>query len=184
MNTNKIKKYDIINMIRGVCNMNYITNAKDYSLYIASRYFNKYNKEISSIKLQKSLYFTFAYWSGFVGKSRLKESEQIINESPYLFEDEFQAWVYGPVIPSIYKEYKDGNIKNVDNNDLFKNNDFLEETINTLLDDIFEISDFKLVALSHDDESWIKNFNKDEERHNKVIKRDDIFLEYTEKAFN
>lgn len=47
-----------------------IVNAKELAFYISDLYISKYSKEISPIKLQKSLYFTFAYWGGFEEKVR------------------------------------------------------------------------------------------------------------------
>ena len=76
---------------------NFILNAKDLASYICYRYFKIYTKgkkEISPIKLQKSLYFLFAYWGGFVRKNNnnIDYVEEKINQSEYLFEDEFHAW--------------------------------------------------------------------------------------------
>ena len=61
--------------------------------------------------------------------------------------------------------------------------DTLKETIDSILKDTFEISDFKLVALSHEDKVWQMNYNEDDENHNIIIKREDILDEYTEKSF-
>ncbi len=37
---------------------------------------------------------------------------------------------------------------------IFSENSFLQETIDSILHDVFETSDFKLVSLSHMDKSW------------------------------
>ena len=166
-------------------NMEYITNAETSASYIVKLYNDTYHKNISPIKLQKSLYFTFAYWAGFVGKSQ-KEGyvEEQISLSPYLFEEEFQAWTYGPVLPSIYNKYKDSKLEIIDKvPEELCSNDTLKEAIDSILNDTFEISDFKLVALSHEDKSWQKYYDEEDLNHNKVIKREDIFNEYTEKSF-
>ena len=170
---------------RGDTNMKYITNANTLSSYIIYQYSRKYNKNISPIKLQKALYFTFAYWAGFIGKSKNdKYVEEQIDLSPYLFEEEFEAWTYGPVIPKIYNDYKNNKIEIINEvPDDISSIDILKETIDSILEDTFEISDFKLVALSHEDKVWQNNYNEDEENHNRIIKREDIYNEYTEKAF-
>ncbi len=171
---------------KGGINMEYITNAETLASYIIKLYEDKYHKEISPIKLQKALYFTFAYWSGLVGKSQKEQLyvEEQINLSPYLFAEEFQAWTYGPVIPDIYNKYKDGKlIKSEEVPEEICIKDILKETIDTILYDTFEISDFKLVALSHEDKAWQLNYDEDEESHNRVINREDIMHEYTEKSF-
>jgi len=47
---------------------------------------------ITNLKLQKILYFAQAYYLVMVGRN--------------LFNDEIQAWEYGPVVPVVYKIYK------------------------------------------------------------------------------
>lgn len=47
---------------------------------------------ISNLKLQKLLYFA----QGF---------SMAINDHP-LFEDDFEAWTHGPVVPNVYHKYK------------------------------------------------------------------------------
>ena len=61
-----------------------LVNAKELACYITDYYMIKFSKEISPIKLQKSLYFCFAYWGGFVRKSKLNEAEITINKSDWL----------------------------------------------------------------------------------------------------
>ncbi len=159
---------------------NGILYPRDFACYIKTRYFEKYQKNISPIKLQKSLYFCFAYWAGFVFKS--KNSEEVIDLSPYLFKETFKAWSYGPVIPSIFHEEKEGTlVEKVSEDELFKENELVKETVNSLLDDIFEISDFKLVNLSHADKCWQNNFDADAKKHDKEIKLDEIIREYSYK---
>lgn len=46
---------------------------------------------ISNLQLQKILYFC--------------QIEYLRKTSAFLFEDDFQAWRYGPVIPSVYSKY-------------------------------------------------------------------------------
>ncbi len=37
-----------------------------------------------------------------------------LNDKP-LFEDDIQAWAYGPVVPNVYHEYKKYNFNYIDN---------------------------------------------------------------------
>ena len=63
----------------------------------------------------KALYFCFAYWGSFVrnGKKAVELSEiDVSNYEEYLFDDDIEAWVYGPVVPSVYKACKDGTLEN------------------------------------------------------------------------
>lgn len=58
---------------------------------ILQQAFNE-NIPISPMKLQKLLYFTY--------RDYLKKTDQL------LFSERFAAWPYGPVLPSIYDEFK------------------------------------------------------------------------------
>ena len=57
---------------------------------IAKYFINELHPE--PLKLQKLLYFAQGFSYAFYDKE--------------LFNDDFEAWVHGPVIPSIYHEYK------------------------------------------------------------------------------
>ena len=119
-----------------------IFKAKDFACYIKDRYY-KYTdgtKEISPIKLQKALYFCFAYWGGFVNKGKI--DNQLPKETRNtLFDDKFEAWAYGPVVPSVYfnekylffrtKEQDQEAVKRVEI--ILNNDDLLKDTIASLL---------------------------------------------------
>lgn len=152
-----------------------IVSAKELACYIIDYYREKFGKEISPIKLQKSLYFCFAYWGGFVRKSKLADTEITINKSDWLFDEEIEAWVYGPVVPDVYH---DTNLMSNKNENLFNGLDDIKEFINGVLDDILNVSDFKLVEVSHSDNCWKNNFDPSSERHNAVIDKEDIISEY------
>lgn len=47
---------------------------------------------ISNLKLQKLVYYAQAWHLGIVGRE--------------IFPDDFEAWVHGPVLPSLYQNYK------------------------------------------------------------------------------
>lgn len=48
--------------------------------------------EITHLKLQKLIYYAQAWW--------------IANKGEALFDEDMQAWTHGPVVPSIWQEYK------------------------------------------------------------------------------
>ena len=152
-----------------------ILNAKELAYYISDYYNSKFSKDISPIKLQKSLYFCFAYWGGFVRKSKLKDTEVTIDKSEWLFAENIEAWVYGPVVPDVYHE---DNLMSNRNEKLFCDDEDVKEFVNGVLDDILNVSDFKLVEVSHSDNCWKKNFDPNSERHNVVIDKEDIITEY------
>ena len=167
------------------------TSAIELAAYIRKSYIDNQkdikNREISPIKLQKSLYFLFAYWGVYVRSNRNnKDSVEVdySNYQDYLFNDDIQAWTYGPVIPEVYKAQKDNDtkLKNVKSNYLEDKN-VLKEFIDGLLPQLFEIDDFGLVRISHEDDCWKKNYNPQDIKHNRVIDKEDIINEYITKAF-
>ncbi len=159
-----------------------ILKAKELAQYISEFYKEKTGKEISPVRLQKTLYFCFAYWGGFIYKGKSYQgSEQEIdvsNYSEYLFDEKIEAWVYGPVVKDVYHEE---NLEKYHNDDLFKNKEFVKQFVDNVIEDTIELNDFRLVDITHCDECWQKNFNYDELYHNNVISPEDIIKEYAKK---
>lgn len=159
---------------------NGIFDAKDLARYITAKYweYTEHDREITPIKLQKSLYFVFAIWGGLVEKSKNDFAEFKIEESKYLFFNDIEAWVYGPVVPDVYRakiELED--LEEAEKIFLDKNS-IIKETIDDILNDIFEIGDFKLVSISHSDLCWKNNFNVNDISHDRVMNKDAIIKEY------
>lgn len=156
-------------------------NAKELAAYIQKKYYEEKHQEISPIKLQKTLYFLFAYWGGMVRKARLYPNaveESFKNYCEYLFDDDFEAWVYGPVVPVVYHE---DNIAKFYNEKMFDGKEKIKEFIDDLLKELFDTGDFTLVDVSHSDNSWKNNFNYDDEFHNNKIDKEEIIAEYARK---
>jgi len=177
--------YDLFR-VEKVDDMKGIFDARSLACYIIKKYsdFTHGNKKISNIKLQKSLYFLLAYWGGFVRKGKMIDSEEKIEASEILFDNEIQAWVYGPVVPDVFFAQKDGRLDSFELSEeelseIFNSNPMLEETINSLLIDIFSVADFKLVSTSHEDKSWSSHFDMDSMFHNETIPQEEIIQEYT-----
>lgn len=112
-------------------------------------------KKLSPLKLQKSLYFLFAFYAG---NYQISE-EQGVAESDYdypkyLFKADFEAWTYGPVIRHVYDKNKKDEYMAKEFN--FEGNENSE--ISKFIDDVSEMimakSDFALVDRSHDDKAW------------------------------
>lgn len=163
------------------------SEAIQLALYIRKRYLeykrNTSKRIISPIKLQKSLYFLFAYWGHFIKSNKEnKDSVEVdySNYSEFLFNDRIEAWTYGPVVPNVFIAEKNGWL------DSFEADKYLEsetdrvkkEFIDNLLNQIFEIDDFGLVRLSHEDECWKRNYVESDERHNREIPKEEIIDEY------
>lgn len=122
-------------------NRNIIENS-----YYMIKLFIDENKDITNLKLQKLMYFVEAYYM-------VKNSSE-----PYLYESEWSAWNYGPVIPELYQEYKKfGSLpititeeqKEKAENLPDKNKEYIESIYKILGD----LSAFDLVTLTHLDGS-------------------------------
>lgn len=161
-----------------------ITDARTLACYIKKYYSkniekNNIKKEISPLKLQKSLYFCFAYWGGFVrkGKDQKNELNQRFNE--LLFNNEIEAWVYGPVVPEVYHEKK-LEIYDKGEENIF-GDVFVKDYIDGILDNVLSCNDFQLVEISHEDRCWKKYFKKSAIFHNGTIPFEEIIKEYAAK---
>ena len=179
--------YSIVRIVRvilggvGIMTKNKgIFDAKQLAGYIAHKYKKEKGVEISPIKLQKSLYFLFAYWGGIIRKSKENPDyveEDLSSQNEILFDNDIEAWVYGPVVPDVYKA-KDIEKYYSEGEDIFSGNKFLHETIDSILSDVFSIADFKLVSISHEDLCWQKKFDPKDLFHNNKINKEDIITEY------
>lgn len=154
-----------------------IFDARELANYIIDYYEINFKEEISPLKLQKTLYFCFAYWGGFMRKSNgYNENKEIqLDYDEWLFPNVIEAWVYGPVVPDVYHER---NLKDYKKDNLFDGKKYLKEYIDNVLNDVLPSNDFKLVEISHEDECWKKHFKKKNMFHNIEIPKEDIIKEY------
>ncbi len=95
---------------------------------------------MTNLKLQKLVYFAQAL--------------SLVKNKKALFEDEFEAWDLGPVIPSLYQKHKNGKepITEVDKN--FRLDEFSQEDLDVLLNTMAiygSYSAHKLVEMTHVD---------------------------------
>lgn len=162
---------------------NGLIDARKLACYISKKYddYSNHTEKISNIKLQKTLYFLFAMWGGFIEKSKRSESELKTALSSILFDNEIQAWVYGPVVPDVFFANKEGHIDGslFDETDFFtEDKKLLKETIDSIMNDIFAVSDFKLVSISHEDKCWQDHFDPLDIEHKEVIPKEEILNEY------
>lgn len=163
-------------------------DAIEWAKYINKKYIdyegNVDNKIISPIKLQKSLYFLFAYWGQYIRNNKENKDSVEVDYSSLneiLFNDRIEAWTYGPVVPNVFIAEKNEQIDfNIDENFL-KGQDVKKEFVDNLLNEIFEIDDFSLVRLAHEDECWKRYYIESDEKHNREIPKEEIINEYASK---
>ncbi len=165
-------------------NMGAIMDARSLACYI-KKYFSEHSTidaKCSDIMIQKCLYFLFAYWGGYISKGEKENNFEIKKEKKFLFYNKIEAWEYGPVVRDVYFSNKRCLLDEfaISDDELFQDNYLLKSTIDGLLEDLIKISPFKLVTLSHQDESWIKNYKLKLEKSipNQEIDKTDIINEY------
>lgn len=129
-------------------------------------YSNEKNYGITNLKLQKILYFVQAYFLTYTS-----------NHKP-CFEEEIQAWAFGPVVPVAYNEYRQygsSNIPTVKTYFLIDNNDFWnskivdyedkilkedKKPIDNLVDKFSRYSATALVTITHNQTPWKKAYER------------------------
>ena len=107
---------------------------------IAKWFINELHPE--PLKLQKLLYLSQGFSYAF--------------HDHELFEDEIEAWVHGPVVPSVYREYSIFKYNPININ--YEIPELDEETLDTLnyVKDNFSKYDSKfLEEMTHNQEPWI-----------------------------
>lgn len=161
------------------------TEAIKLAAYIKDKYLeypkNIKQRVISPIKLQKSLYFLFAYWGKFIRENVENPDSVEVDYSKYnenLFDDRIEAWTYGPVVPSVFGRDKTEYLENVNIDGYLEDDIVKKDFIDNLLDQLFEIDDFGLVNISHQDECWKKYYIKEDKKHNKEMPKKEIIDEY------
>lgn len=122
---------------------------------------------ITNLQLQKLLYLAHMVCLG-----RYKE--------PLIANENFSAWMYGPVLPTVYDKAKLFGINPV--RDRFYITSVLDSSTSayTLLKEIYDFFGHKegwqLVAATHSPKgAWAKNYNSG---RNTIIPNDDILEEY------
>lgn len=126
-----------------------------YNLQLVTDYFISFSNEtgelISNLKLQKLLYYAQAWHLGMIGQP--------------LFEEDFQAWVHGPVIPESYHLYKHHAWRPLVREDLssgtfeqleqqFDNES--REIMTGVRDHYFSKGAYELEMLSHRETPWLQ----------------------------
>lgn len=138
-----------------------------YDVNLIAKWFlarNKYDNDlgisdepISNLKLQKLLYYA-------------QGCNLALTDTP-LFNEDFEAWEHGPVIPEIYHEYKQFGRNGIVFDEIIDMDLFTQETSN-ILESVYntfgQYSAWKLREMTHQETPWIET-NK-----NDIISKDSI----------
>ena len=120
-------------------------------------------------KVQKLVYYAYAW---FIALNN-QDSDNIEN---VLFEEQPEAWIHGPVFPSLYHEYKNYNWNEIPQSvEPELNNDDLKSFLNDVWDTFGKYSADQLEYMP-----WIRARNNanDMEPSNNIISKKDIFTFY------
>ena len=128
------------------------------------KYLLKELGEVTPLALQKLLYYSQGFYKTFYDE--------------FLFEDECEAWVHGPVYKDIYFKYRDFGYNPIEDEKLVFENINLTEAEEELLDSIIDnfgcYSAKTLEKMTHSERPWRltrKNL-KPEQKSNKIISKD------------
>lgn len=122
-------------------------DALDVAEYVLWYCENTLKKPITNLQLQKILYYI---QGRYIGEHR----------EP-LFDNDMEAWSYGPVIPDVYYEYKSFISEPITGispqiQDLFEPNEF--NLIQTVVRETYEMNVWELVKKTHKESPWINNY--------------------------
>lgn len=131
----------------------------------------------SPLKLQKLLYYAQAWYLA-------------IHKKP-LFNEEFEAWVHGPVIPELWRYFsmkkmhgwESITFEDVKNLNVQSLDDETIQFLTDIIDDYGKYSAKYLEGLTHSEDPWInaRVGYSPEEKSNVIIKKDDIKKYYESK---
>lgn len=137
--------------------------AMDVANYIVDYVDSNSLGNLTPLKLQKILYY--------VSTAYLKKSKKP------LFTESFEKWQYGPVVTSVYHNFKSFGINHIDHpisvievdmdsvlgfkkvsfdKKIFDDDDLFQQTANTIITKLIKKSAFELVEITHQEEAWSK----------------------------
>lgn len=147
---------------------------------------NEHRFEISNLKLQKLMYFVEGIYLLINGKENS------------LLDEEFQAWDYGPVIPSVYHEFKGNGASSITDTDIIKIREIEGETkitfeefnknvikindrefINKIIEQLGKVPPFDLVNVTHAQRAWIDAYDDGNGKGN-IISDEAIYDSFVE----
>lgn len=136
--------------------------AKKVAQYVI-KFFHESEDLITNLKLQKLLYYIQGWHLGLHGKP--------------LFNEDFQAWVHGPVQPAVYAEYKKYRWNPI-SEDVPEIN--FSENVIVHIEDVLKVfgikTAYELERMTHHEEPWLMargNIDHTEECTN-IISKDSM----------
>ena len=123
-------------------------------------------KDLTQKKIQKLVYYAYSWFITLNNDS----ADNITN---VLFDETPEAWLHGPVFPSLYAAFKDYNwseIERIDEEIAFENDD-LQSFLEDIWNKFGKYSANELEYMTHHETPWInarKNVDTNEPSNNKI----------------
>ena len=117
-------------------------DVKEIAKKIIAKTDTEHGDTISNLKLQKMLYYMQGFHLAFFGTP--------------LFEEEIKAWQYGPVVPSVYEEYKRYESKAIDlpEGPVIELTEEEEAVFDNVYDEYNQFSAVALMKMTHEESPW------------------------------
>ncbi|MFM9414115.1 Panacea domain-containing protein [Peptococcus simiae] len=108
-------------------------------------------ESMSPKKIQKLVYYAYSWYL-----TLMNDSVEYLNNK--LFDEEIKAWVHGPVVISIYQEYRDYKFREVPKQKI-DDSDYNEDTLDVLNQvwDVYgQFNANELESITHQEDPWIR----------------------------
>lgn len=135
------------------------TDIADYFIALS----NETGSLITNLKLQKLVYYSQAWHIAMFETS--------------IFEEEFEAWIHGPVLPELFNQYKNTYYHPIERDDLNghsldvlrkKFGKTLSNLIENVVEEYFGMESYALEQTTHAEEPWLnarKGLSQDAPSH-------------------
>jgi uncharacterized phage-associated protein len=143
-----------------------LDNIKIADFFIKKAIDNKFKGEyMSNLKLQKLMYYAYVWLFVF--------------QREHLFEEKLEAWHYGPVVPSLYHNFKNGDrpIEVVETDPELLPDD-TKEYLDSIWHSYGQYSAEALINIVHKEAPWLDAYNLNNTK--KIITDESILDFYTE----
>lgn len=151
--------------------MNYATNVKNIVEWFL------HNMPMTHKKLQKLLYFSYGFYLA-------QNNNDVNNLENFLFVNNFEAWVHGPVDPTIYNIFKNNgvNLLYMENTTTFKFDEKIMNALNITMEKYGKMNADELEYESHIQLPWknARNGIAETDISNSKLQDEDIYLTFKE----
>ncbi|MEA5619687.1 type II toxin-antitoxin system antitoxin SocA domain-containing protein [Cronbergia sp. UHCC 0137] len=118
-------------------------NLKKVVNSILVRHRELFQESLSPMKLQKLCYYVQAIYMA-------------THDGETLFQEDFEAWTYGPVIPDLYHEFKQYGWKSIEDEvEVPEIEQEIEEFIELIVEAYGRYDGAALITMTHREEPWL-----------------------------